>query len=95
MEELLDEATYGRLDDSGQQNLIAAYCADIEHRIISAGTAEKAKAISNEACRTFRLECASALVRKALTNHVERLYEKYWGNKDGRNILESHFDIRN
>ncbi len=94
-EEMFDEATYGRLNDSGQQNLISAYCADIEHRILSAGTADEAKAISEEACRTFRLECASALVGKALTDHVKGLYEKYWGNKDGRNILESHFNIRN
>lgn len=81
-EELLDEASYRRLDDSGQQSLIAAFCADIEHRIFSADTADVAKAVSEETCRTFRMECASTLVGKALTDHVAGLYEKYWGNEN-------------
>lgn len=78
LEELLDEAAYKRLPVSSQEDLIAAHCADVEQRILSAPTADKAKAISEDACKTFRAECASALVGNALSDHVMRLHKKYW-----------------
>jgi len=80
-EELLDESAYKRLEPSRQKNQIAAYCGDIEQQILSASTAGEAKTISENACRTFRQECASGLIGKALTDHVTGLYEKYWGMK--------------
>lgn len=81
-EELLDETAYRRADDSGQEGLIAVYCGDIEDRISSARTADAAKLISDEACRTFRKECTSTLIGRALTDHVAGLYERYWGNEN-------------
>jgi len=82
-EELLDEAAYRRLTDTAQESLIAGHCGDIEHRILSAPNADDARAVSEEACRMFREECASNLVGKALTDHVMGLYEKHWGMKTG------------
>ncbi|MEX1138257.1 MAG: hypothetical protein WEB33_06020 [Bacteroidota bacterium] len=78
IEELLDDSAYRRLAPSGQQSLIAEYCGGIEQRILSAPTADDARVISDDACRLFREECASELIRRALTDHVTGLYEKYW-----------------
>jgi hypothetical protein len=81
LEELLDEAAYKHLPVSSQEDLIAAHCSHVEQRILSAPTAVEAKAISDDACRLFREECASELIRRELTDHVMGLYKKHWENE--------------
>ena len=79
-EELMDESTFAHMSPSRQRELIASYCADMERRIVSASTTEEAATLVENACGGFRKDCTSSLVAEALSEHVRRLFQQYWGS---------------
>jgi len=77
-EELLTDERFERLNTHRQSELIAEYCSDIEDRIRSASSRLEALRFAESSCTRFEQTCPSALVRKALERHVEKLILQYW-----------------
>lgn len=67
-----------RSDSSDQVEWIAQYCGDIEARIRSAGSREKAAAIVAETCKSFESACMSGMIRTFMQRYVTELLDKYW-----------------
>ena len=75
------DGRYWQLNGNQQLELIAKHCVDIEDRIRSAPSRLKALRLKELACSRFEQTCSSALVRAALSKHVEGLISHYWDKK--------------
>jgi hypothetical protein len=81
-EELLTDERFRQLNGNRQSELIANHCADMEDRIRSASSRSEAIRLKESTCARFEEACPSALVRTALSRHVEELISHYWDNKE-------------
>jgi hypothetical protein len=80
LDEVLSENDFsGKSASSPQTDLIHQYCAPIDERIRTAKTKEDGRRILEETCQSFEGNCASDILRSALSRHVTAIFERYWG----------------
>jgi hypothetical protein len=77
-DEPISAGEFLRASTMRQAELIHHYCGRIDERIRMANSREAAAEIAEEACRTFKTECPSEILRAALTGHVREVLEKHW-----------------
>lgn len=80
-EELLTDERFQKLHGNRQTELINSYCNEIEDKIRTAASYQEAVWQRDLACTQFNKQCPSAIVRTALTHHVNELISRYWPNK--------------
>ncbi len=80
-EELINEHQYLQLNQTRQSELISKHCSGIEKLIRDAKSKEKAEQIANKACDKFESECASSIVRMALSQYLQAKVMQYWGKE--------------
>ena len=77
-EELLNENLFIRLNNKRQSELIGKHCASIEEKIRAARSRTEAESITKKACKEFGIECSSKIVKKMLTDYINRKLNQYW-----------------
>ena len=77
-EELINEQQFLQLNQVRQSELIMKHCSNIEERIRDAQSKEEAEQIASAACTKFESECASSIVRMALSRYVQDKIMQYW-----------------
>ena len=80
-EELVNEQQFLQLNQMLQSELIAKHCSGIEKLIRDAKSKEEAEQIANKACDKFESECASSIVRMALSQYLQAKVTHYWSKK--------------
>ena len=80
-EELINEHQYLQLNQTRQSELIMKHCSGIEKLIRDAKSKEEAEQIANKACDKFESECASSIVRMALSQYLQAKVTHYWSKK--------------
>ncbi len=59
--------------------LLDSYCTGIEKAIRTASSRSEAEIVVASACGRFERECASGILRGAVTKHIRGLLSLYWG----------------
>ncbi|GEM_PF-5330139 len=63
---------------------VSKSCAGIEEQIRSASSREEAQGIVDQACNAFSNQCLSEILKRALTDHVDKLLTQYWATDDNQ-----------
>jgi len=81
LDELLDDRRGDFFHESHQKETVARYCSDLEHRVRSASSRQKAKALVEASCQDFKKSCPSTILRKFLVSCADSFLERHWSSR--------------
>jgi hypothetical protein len=64
-----------------QENIIQRYCAEIDTKIVAAGSKSDALTIVETACQQFESTCESEILLSALRQHLMDVVNHEWNKK--------------